>query len=343
MVRRWFLFGLFIFAFSLSAFAVELSTLQLQCTPASVSVGENVYCDLSLIHPAQFVAVEGSLTFDTSILGSVQMTPLAVPGFTGEYNPLAKQFTVSADDPASLASNNGIAHFVFTPQLVGSAGVTVHIDSLNGPAPGFAVVSLDSSSVTSNSVTISAAPSVCLDVSKITTSTGVEAMQKSVCESAGCSFSSTTKLCTGTATSCPSVVLYTPDTAYANGVRQSLCESVSGCAFKEGSATSTTNHVGDSCSNAPAPNPNLDSDSDGVLDSMDTCPTKGGTVYHDGPAPGCPVGDTHSITAPFNGIVNKDDLAWIKSNPHLFWTSVLKGNINNLNAFIKGMVENWSS
>ncbi|MBI2102213.1 hypothetical protein HYT55_00090 [Candidatus Woesearchaeota archaeon] len=87
----------------------------------------------------------------------------------------------------------------------------------------------------------------CLDVSKITTQTGAEAMQSAVCQSTGCTFSSTTKQCTGTAITCPDVVKYTPDTAYANGVRKSLCESVPGCVFKEGPAGNPTSHVGDSC------------------------------------------------------------------------------------------------
>ena len=82
----------------------------------------------------------------------------------------------------------------------------------------------------------------------------------------------------------------------------------------------------------------IDTDKDSVTDITDICPAKGGTVYLSGQGKGCPVGDT----SPFNGLVNNEDLTWIKSHPGEFWTLFLQKDIRKLNAFIEGMVNNWS-
>ncbi len=86
----------------------------------------------------------------------------------------------------------------------------------------------------------------------------------------------------------------------------------------------------------------LDTDNDKIPDATDKCLSSGGTVYQEGMGIGCPVGDTPSTSGQYDGVVNNDDLTWIKTNPNQFWTSVLKGDIKNLNAFIKGVVNNWT-
>ncbi|MBI2102211.1 hypothetical protein HYT55_00080 [Candidatus Woesearchaeota archaeon] len=81
----------------------------------------------------------------------------------------------------------------------------------------------------------------------------------------------------------------------------------------------------------------LDKDNDLVIDSIENAlclSTPFGKIVDE---QGCLVGDLD-----FNGIVNTDDVEWIKSNPSSFWNSFLHKDIKNLNLFIKNMVENWS-
>jgi len=44
-----------------------------------------------------------------------------------------------------------------------------------------------------------------------------------------------------------------------------------------------------------------------------------------------------------DGVVNVDDIAWIKDRPALFWSSVLKEQITNLNFFISQLTQNFDS
>ncbi len=44
-----------------------------------------------------------------------------------------------------------------------------------------------------------------------------------------------------------------------------------------------------------------------------------------------------------NGVVNKDDIAWIKNYPKLMWEEKLKKDMSKLNDLITAMIKNWSS
>ncbi len=43
-----------------------------------------------------------------------------------------------------------------------------------------------------------------------------------------------------------------------------------------------------------------------------------------------------------DGLVNKDDITWIKKNPKLMWEKILMRDMSKLNALISAMIKNWS-